>query len=258
MIDKEKIEVIVWDVDGTLYKSDATIHHVFEEMRRKLLEKYWQRPYEGELKNLFLEFKERYKSTTQTLAVLTGLSLSEVTEKVESRLRKERHLSTDPRLVRMFRRFSHLTHLALRNGGREETLHILEQLGLNEVRVDDHYQLGPFLKVWGSIDDFYLTKPCPGVFDRVKLWIYKNLFYQPGEKVTSQTIDQIAAQVLMVGDKPEVDLKPAKEVGFQTALAWSDLSSSKLPDYVDVALPTVYDLERVLDLRARLGKPGSV
>ncbi len=246
MIDKEKIKVIVWDVDGTLYKSDATIHHVFEEVRQELLEKYWQRPYEGELKDLFLEFKEKYKSTTQTLAVLTGLSLNEVTEEVESRLRKERHLSMDPKLVRMFRRFSHFTHLALRNGGRKETLHILNQLGLGQVKISSQHQLGPFLRVWGSVDDFHLTKPCSGVFDQVKLWIYKNCFYRPGNKVTSRAIDKIAPKVLMIGDKPEVDLKPAKEVGFQTALAWSNLPLSKLPDYVDVVLPTVYDLEKIL------------
>ncbi len=246
MIDKEKIEVIVWDVDGTLYQSDATIRRFFEESRRELLEAHWQRPYDNELKKFYLAFKKKYKSTTQTLSVMTGLSLQEVTQHVEAKLRKGRRLSPDPRLIKMFRQLSHLTHLALRNGGREETLHILEQLGLNQVKFDDQHQLGPFLKVWGSVDDFHLTKPCSGVFDQVKLWIYENCFYRPGDKVTSRTIDKIAPRVLMIGDKPEVDLKPAKEVGFQTALAWSNLPLSKLPDYVDVVLPTVYDLEKIL------------
>ncbi len=247
MIDKSKIKVIIWDVDGTLYQSDPAVGQVFEESRRELLEKYWHRPYDSELKAVFHAFKQKHKSTTKTLAVMTGLDIKDITRYTESKLRVRRRLSRDPKLIKLFTKLKHLHHLVLRNGGRDETLNILKLLGLNQIKVSDRHELGPFLKVWGAVDNFHQTKPHLDVFDRAKLWIYKHLFWQSDQKISHQDINQIAGQVLMVGDKPEVDLKPAKEVGFQTAWAWADPKTVDKPDYVDVCLPTIYDLVKIFN-----------
>ncbi len=246
MLNKNRRKVIVWDVDGTLYQSDPKVKQAFKETRQELLEKYWHRSYQKELKELFQTFKKRHKSTTQTLAVMTGLSIDEVNDYVEAKLRNQRSLSPDPKLLEMFKQLRSFYHLALRNGGQEETLNILRLLGLDQLKVNKSYDLGPFLKVWGTVDSFHQTKPHLDVFDRVKLWIYKHLFYQEGQKITPQAVESMVDQILMVGDKPEVDLKPAKEAGFQTAWAWTNSSPLETPEYVDITLPQVYDLGRIL------------
>lgn len=247
MINKNKIKVVIWDVDGTLYQGDPAVGQVFEQSRQELLEKHWSRPYHLELKEVFKTFKQRHKSSTKTLSVMTGLDIKEITQYIETKLHLRRNLTKDPKLVNLFNQLSHLHHLVLRNGGHDETLNILKLLGLHQIKVNPEHELGPFFKVWGAVDDFHQTKPNLDVFDRVKLWIYKQFFWEKDQKITHQNINKVADRVLMVGDKPEVDLKPAKEVGFQTAWAWTDPKTVEKPDYVDICLPTVYDLADIIN-----------
>ncbi|NOY15281.1 MAG: HAD family hydrolase [bacterium] len=241
---KNKIKVIIWDVDGTLYKNDPLVGPVFEQTRQELLEKYWQRSYKEELKSIFEAYKEKYKSATKALSVLTGLSLREVNQYVESRLKDSRSLQKDKKLIKMFRQMPNIHHLALRNGGKKETLHILDLLGLGQVKLPYPAEFGPFIKVWGTVDDFNEVKPNLVVFDQVKLWVFKNLFWDGKSRLSLSAINGISDQVLMVGDRDEVDLSGAKEVGFKTALVWSQTKEKK--DYIDWLVDDVYGVKNLV------------
>ncbi len=236
---KTEIKVIIWDVDGTLYKSQPKTTAKFESIRRRLLEKVWRQDYQPELKALLNNYKQKYKSTTKALAITAGLSLEEITRHVEGHF-KNRPLNTDPTLIKMFQKLTPFYHLAFRNGSQAETKKIITLLGLNKIKYPYPTELGPFYKVWGTIDNFQTLKPDPFVFDYLKLWIFRNFFWNQKEKVTIDSINRTAGRVLMVGDRPEVDLKPAKTAGFKTALVWNQNKTSL--DYVDWSVADVYHL----------------
>jgi len=248
MKNKTAIKIIIWDVDGTLYPSQPgtrafnPVAAVFDQAKQALTRQYWQQPYKPYLVKLFNQYKRKYHSTTKTLAVITNQSLSKVNKYIETRL-KDRHLSPDPRLIKCFKQLDTFYHLALRNGGRAETLRILKMLGLDQITYPYPTQLGPFLKVWGAVDDFHEVKPAPFVFDQVKIWVYRHFFNQPGKPVSYRLVNQAIKQVLVVGDRPKVDLKPAKMAGFQTALVWHQ--AEKL-NYIDYQFKTIYHLCRWL------------
>ena len=235
------LKFIIWDVDGTLYKSDSSVGQIFKSTRQTLLEKHWGFPYQ-KLEPVFNHYKQKYHSATKTLSLLTDLTLSQTNDFIEQQL-ANRHLKTDPELKKTFYSLSKFYHLALRNGGRNETIKILKLLGLDTIKYPYPTQLGPFIKVWGTVDDFNTTKPDPFIFDKIIFWLIKRFY--PHTPPTPKLIRTLASQTLMVGDRPEVDLFPAKQAGFHTALVWADPSPPQ-PSYIDLVLTTPYQLPQIL------------
>ncbi len=224
-----KIKGVVWDVDGTLYRSTPEIEHIYKEIYTKFLEEYLPNKSISEAFYLFEKHKREYKSSTKALSKVTNLSIIEVTQFLEKYLKKQRRLQQDSRLTKTFQNLPHLRHLALRNGGREETLHILKMLGLENVRYPYPTELGPFIKVWGSVDDFSALKPDYSIFKDIEMQL---------EKYVQNLRDN--SEVLFVGDRVEVELKPAKRLGFTTCLIGNN--SPLLSPYIDLRFTTVYSL----------------
>ncbi|HCS78352.1 TPA: hypothetical protein DIV55_01265, partial [Patescibacteria group bacterium] len=57
-----------------------------------------------------------------------------------------------------------------------------------------------------------------------------------------------AAQHLMIGDRVEVDLIPAKKLGMRTCwVTWKNIPQTPESEMVDVCISTIYELAKLFD-----------
>ena len=242
MVKKLKnIKVLVWDVDGTLYQTPAEFYNQLHqfwvgEVKKKLGVSF------EKAEEIYYQNKKKYLSSTLTLKALGIGEEKEILIKSETIVKGKKFIKKDPKLVGLFRKLKNFRHLALRNGTRRETIARLELLGLIErekrgkylstERNDRSYPclehsggLGPFERVFGTVDDFGTVKPDEKVFK--KILEYTKL---------------PADQHLMIGDRVEVDLMPAKKLGLRTCLVWSESNDPS----VDIWIKRVYDIVKIL------------
>lgn len=235
----KNIKVLVWDVDGTLYQSIPDYSFLVEKKEYELLSRVKKIPLVV-AKKLLREKKKIYKSATKTLVKLGCGDFRFVGRETETE-DKAKFIKKDPRLLEVFKELIDFRHLALRNGALKGTMEILEALGLGEflpaakssgrlplrqnqnLAHHDGLSFGPFEKVFGTIDNFGTVKPDPVIF----------------EKILEYT-GSPASQHLMIGDRVEVDLVPAKKLGMRTCLVWGK------SEIADVSIPTVYDIVKVV------------
>jgi len=244
----KNIKVLIWDVDGTLYQSPS-YYQAIAQNEIGLLAKV-KGISKGEAAQLLKEKKKIYKSATKTLVKLGCGDISEVGRQIEVE-DKERYFKKDPKLLEVFKKLTQFRHLTLRNGTFKGTIETLKTLGLDELqlerldqkqksgtvditdrrdrahlRVGSEASFGPFERVFGVVDDFGTVKPDPIVFE--KILEYTGL---------------PASQHLMIGDRVEVDLVPAKKLGMKTCLAWSKSNDPS----VDVSISEVYDIVNLVN-----------
>ncbi|MBL7159137.1 HAD family hydrolase [Candidatus Microgenomates bacterium] len=210
----KNIKILIWDVDGTLYQSSSYYQAIAREEVNLLAKTKGISIHEAS--QLLKEKKKIYKSATRTLVELGCGDIKEVGKAIEAK-DKEKHFQKDPKLLAVFKKLFQFRHLVLRNGTYKGTLETLKVLGFGK--------FWPFERVFGVVDDFETVKPDPIIFE--KLLAYTKL---------------PADQHLMIGDRVEVDLVPAKKIGMKTCLAWS---KSDDPN-VDFILPTVYDITKIV------------
>jgi FMN phosphatase YigB (HAD superfamily) len=232
--------IVVWDVDGTLYQSNEKIQKAHENVYASLLEKKTGSSY-SEIKDLYNTRKARYKSSTLAISSLSCGSITDVAKYHEANLHIERYIKKDRKLINLFKKLYQITHIAYRNGTTKETKKIIRTLGLNEIKKRKAFY-GPFDFVWGVVTEIGVCKPGPLAFDYIKTKIFNK--YIRNEKNWDDIDGDWKKEVLFIGDRPEVDLKQAKENGFKTALVWAD-PTIKIP-YVDHIFRSVYEVERIL------------
>jgi len=202
---------LLWDVDGTLYKSrpelvEAIQHEIYKRVAAGLSVPY------GEARSKFLALYDRLGGATVTLIEL-GLDRTLIQEAVDS-VDKTRYLKPDLRLREMLEvRLQGFEHVIVTNTSRKGTIRTLEILGLS----DKMFQ--------GVItaDDVARSKPD----------------FEPYLEALKMT-GSPASRHVSIGDREKVDILPAKKLGMKTILVWG---ASKV---ADVSLPTVYDVPRVL------------
>lgn len=212
----KNIKVLVWDVDGTLYERAPEYHLLVERKEYELLSRVKKISLTA-AKKLLREKKKIYKSATRSLVELGCGDIREVGREIEVE-NKENYFKKDPKLLAVFKNLTQFRHLTLRNGTYEGTIETLEALGFN-------LSLRPFERVFSTVDDFGTVKPDPVIFE--KILEYTGL---------------PANQHLMIGDRVEVDLVPAKKIGMKTCLVWSKSDNPS----VDFILPTVYGIVNLL------------
>ena len=255
----KNIKVLVWDVDGTLYRSPS-YYQAIAQNEIGLLAKTKEIS-NSEAAQLLKEKKKIYKSATRTLVKLGCGGIREVGREIEVE-NKEKYFKKDPKLLAVFKKLIQFRHLTLRNGTYKGTIETLEALGFSregevdvvhvgDVRaansrgrvslrqkqslsrcggiscggINSGPSFGPFERVFGVIDDFGTVKPDPVIFKKI-------------EEYTGLP----ANQHLMIGDRVEVDLVPAKKLGMKTCLVWSQSDDPS----VDVSIGKVYDIVKVL------------
>lgn len=232
------IKVIVWDMDGTLYGPDPQLLVAIKDTQLKILAKTKNKSID-QIKSLYLRMKKKYKSGTIVLNKLGCGSYKSILTITDNVITKE-FIQKDPQLLEMFRSLSSFRHLILANKVRVATLRQLKWLGLNPKI---------FEKIF-TIEDFGMTKPSPRPF-----------------KMVLDYTKLPAENHLMVGDRLEVDLIPAKKLGMKTCLVWHVKSASwrttclprdtdkrrhftgwRKSKIADVSIPTVYDIVDILEI----------
>jgi len=215
MITISGIKVCVWDFDGTLYQPSAALSRAIIEADYELIMRHtgWDKAKTME------EFHKIYKvstpSSTETAAMLSGISVREAA--IECELYKDRRpfLSHDQRLIDMFAVLSGFTHYFLVNGIVEKVKESLAVLGVSP----DIFREIVTAEVVG------VNKPQPDGFE----YILRKTGLPPDAH-------------LMIGDRVPVDLAPAKALGMKTCLVWSNEKDT----IADAVLPEVYGVASML------------
>lgn len=211
----KQIVVLIWDFDGTLYKPNPELWKAVREAEYRTIMEHTG--WDGE--KTVAEFKKLHKivypSATEVTAILCGIPIAQAAIKMEQYFDRRDYLARDEKLIVMFKKLSRFRHFTLANGVRERHRETLKILGIPANTFEEMV----------TSDTVGVTKPHPNGF----LYILKKTGLPP-------------AQHLMIGDRPKVDLEPAKNLGIKTCLVWS----KTLDPSSDVVVPTVYDVARIL------------
>lgn len=190
-------DLIIWDVDGTLYPSTEELANQYRRAHKILFKtRFPNRSVENSIRE-FHTIRAQTKSSTQALSQMGFGNLTQVEKALELYLDRKRCILPNTKLIDFF---SNLTknyptrHWAVRNGLTESTYEILSMIGFK-------LQIGkPFEKIIGTFDTYNVAKP-------------SELIFQDIVRKSSTSADKI----LSVGDRIDIELTPAKKLGMHTA-----------------------------------------
>jgi FMN phosphatase YigB (HAD superfamily) len=219
------IKQIIWDVDGTLYKSVPEFNLYFKQAYVNILKTHFPQEEEGVLWEKYEVKKRETKSSTEALHQLTGATFTTLGQIFEEAVPRREFIKIDDHLITLFQTLHDkgIQSFALQNGVTEGTKSIIRLIGLDRLIFAD-CEFGPFQKVLGVFDNFETAKP--------SLKPFQYFLNELGLK---------AEETLSVGDRVAVDLVPAKKLNIQTALVWSTPKEEE-KEYVDFVLPDVYSV----------------
>ncbi|HUD19026.1 MAG TPA: HAD family hydrolase [Patescibacteria group bacterium] len=209
------IEVLIWDIDGTLYPIDDVISkEVFESAYSAICELTgWPRDKAIE------EFEKIHGkitlSATEAVGIICNVTTAKAAGYTDKYLNRLRFIKRDTKLIALFEALSGFKHFILGNGSRGPIAKALDVLGIAR---------STFIEI--------VTSEVVGV----------NKPKDNGFRYILEKTGLPAASHLMIGDREKVDLMPAKALGMKTCLVWSVKPSM----IADVTIPTVYELSQVL------------
>lgn len=207
----KNINVLIWDVDHTLARSDD-LWPAIKRGQRVVIAKHRKISLK-KAQILWDKHRSQFASTTKLTAFLIDKDPVETGKQIDKLARKHTVLSRDPELVGMFRRLTMFDHYICGNGTVQSICDELKAVGLAQ---------NIFKKIVG-ID--IAGKPKPSQAGFVKI---------------IELTQQAPKKHLMIGDRDETDLVPAKRLGMMTCMVYGD---SKI---ADVSLPTIYELPDLL------------
>ncbi len=204
------VRVIVWDLDGTLYQTNPRLQDELYKVFVHILSQH-KNITPGAAELLLSETRKIHKGITKSLTALgCGDSLS-IIDRVEKLIDKTSYLHIDPKLQALFMHLSDFRHVVISDTFHKTIVTTLAALGLSHTL---------FSHIVG-VDDVHGVKP--------DLLMFRTILQLTG---------LVARAHLMVGDRVEVDLVPAKVLGMKTVLVWDEKKYSS----VDFSLSTVYDV----------------
>ncbi len=208
------MQYLIWDVDGTLYPSTKEGKKIFEEVYSKKVKEALGIDFE-EVELWFKQKKKIYKSSTLTFLTLSIGHLKDLAKYFDKTVAEKIPIKKDPKLIALFEKLKNYEHYALRNGTYKGTIKILKRLGLDQIKWRG-CEFGPFKKVWATIDTMGVPKPHPAVFEYVRTYLFlkENGRFPKNEAEAKK----FAQKILMIGDREEVDLEPARGLGMKEAL----------------------------------------
>ncbi len=206
----KSVKILIWDIDGTLYKMLPEIKALYREREYQVIMAHLGWPREKAVAK-FLKMYPKLISGTKTVSVITGIPTKDVAIEAETLMTREKYLKSDVRLIQLFEQLHKFTHYLLVNGIQSVTQKTLKILGLNP----QIFQEIVTSEIVGE------NKPNPAGFQ----YILDKTKLPPKSH-------------LMIGDREEVDLVPARQLGMKTCLVWSEKKSN----IADVTIKTVYEI----------------
>jgi len=212
------VKVLVWDFDSTLYRPNPELFTVVREAEYQVIRDHTGWPRERAM----AEFKKLHKvvtpSGTQITANLTKIPVVQAARETENYFDRRKFLGKDLLLISLFQKLIRYQHVLVPNGIKEKITETLEVLGV---------PITTFQSVI-TPETTQVTKPNSKPFELVL-----------------EFTKLPAAQHLMIGDRVEVDLLPAKKLGMQTCwVSWNQVSPET--DGVDLIISQVYELSDLL------------
>lgn len=212
-INLDSIKIIAWDLDGTLYQSQKDLSQAMVHAFTMILSQKKNISLD-QAQTLLSETVAIHKGITKSLEALGCGNRISIIQEVEKIVDKPKFLQVDPELQKMFQDLSKLKHAVVSDTSHQMIERELEALGLS----------GNLFSSIIGVDDAKTTKP-----DRM---FYKTLL---------QSNQFEAKDYFVVGDRYEIDLAPAKELGMFTCLVWKS-SPNPTEDLADFVLPSVYNV----------------
>lgn len=215
MQNKNNLKVLIWDFDGTLYKPNPKLWKDVREAEYRVIMDHtgWSR--EKTIEQFVGLHKIVTPSATETVAKLAGISTSTAAVEMEKYYDRTRYVSRDEKLIDLFNTLHNFKHYILANGARNALENTLKALGLERILFKE-----------------IVTSEVVGV----------NKPHLEGFNYIIQKTKHAPEEHMMIGDREEVDLVPAKQVRMQTCLVWSEIKSS----VADYTVKTVYEIEKIL------------
>jgi FMN phosphatase YigB (HAD superfamily) len=215
------IKIIVWDVDGTLWRNSdlgITIKNEYVNFLNDNLKKP-----KTKVRTLFENETEKHSSWSATASFLSGIAETNIISAVEPRVNRSLYIIKDLKLMATFRKMSEFRHIILTNNTYKSVITTLKLLGFpftgfNKVGLE----YPPFEKIF-AVEQTKNVKP------NIKAFL-KVLQYT---KLTPQ-------EHLLVGDMLDVDIKPAKKLKIKTCLVWQ---KNTVADY---CLSDVYKIPSII------------
>lgn len=212
------IKVLIWDFDGTFYHLTSQLTSEIRESEYKVIENHTGWPREKVLAEFNQVFKVITPSGTQTAAMISHISTSQAALEGEKYIDRGKYLKHDDKLIELFTKLINYQHYMLVNGVKENVQKSLSILGIP-------------VNIFKEI----VTAATVG----------ENKPSDKGFRYILNKTQLPPEQHLMIGDRVEVDLTPAKKVGMKTCLVWSQ-SDPELNRGIDLSLPTVYDVAEAI------------
>lgn len=213
-------QVIVWDFDKTLYRPNLELEKAICEAEIATLMEYKQCDRQTASGLLSQWFPQKTLSTTNAIAKICGFSVAQSAQIIEAKFDRRTYLQRDEKIITLFAKLNRYMHFILANGNVSTIKETLETIGL---RIDLFREIV-------TAETVGVNKPELLGFD----YILKRTRIAPAEHI-------------MIGDRIEVDLVPAKAIGMKTGWIYWNSQVDQVNDAVaDICVPTVYDLEQVL------------
>lgn len=212
------IKVIIWDFDGTLYPPNTELFRAVREAELRVIADHTGWTHEKSAEEFYALHKKSIASATAVTAQLSGISIPQAAIEMEQYFDRRNYVARDEKLIALFKALKEYRHIVLANGIESRHKQTLAVLGLPA----ETFELYVTSETVGT------TKPDPAGFRFILT--YTGL--APHEH-------------LMIGDREDVDLVPAKALGMKTCLVYSDTTNS----IADVMLSTVYEVSRVLYIK---------
>lgn len=190
----KQLKVLAWDLDGTLYPPVPALEETISSEILKALA-FSLGCSEAEVTAYYNDKKKQLKSSTRVLNS-AGIDGHDFFTKLWQKIPLDQYIKPNHKLQELFAQSQQFTHILHTNSNTLEVVKLkLNCLGL-------------------SIDNFseILTFPRAG-YQKPDLEAFEMLL---------ESTHQAAEQILYIGDRPEVDLLPAKKVGLHTALVTYD------------------------------------
>jgi len=182
-----------FDLEGTLTIHTPEYHEVHDQLRHETYAQAVNKPVTEELKQEFADLYERHGSNS---AIFTSLGLpSDHWQKASETIDAERYFKPEPHIFQTLAQLHTKVPISIFTNRKKQR--IIDTFKL--INIDPTW----FTHILGG-DDVLNRKPA------------LDGFYAMIEK--SQLPPE---QILYVGDRVDVDIKPAKKVGIQTCLVWS-------------------------------------